>query len=53
MDIDSFIRFIAFLGFAFFNIYWNQRFPYPRFRWITHILQAVGVVGALWTLLGV
>jgi len=53
MDNETFVRFIAFLLFAFFNVYWEPKFRATRLRWLVFVLQCVGVAGALWLLLWV
>lgn len=37
------------LRFAWFALYWQQRFTYAKFRWVTFLLACLGVAGAVWT----
>lgn len=52
MTIEQFLRFCACLLFAWFNLYWQPRFVYPKFRWIPFVLVSLGVIGAVLTFLG-
>lgn len=47
MTIDVFLRFCACLLFALFNLYWQPRFVYPKFRWIPFALTCAGIAGAI------
>jgi len=53
MDVETFLRFVAFLLFAWFNLYWGQRFNYPKYRWIPFVLVCLGVLGAVVTFFNV
>jgi len=47
MDLDHFLQFLACLLFAWFCLYWQNRFTYPKFRWVAFVLVCLGVIGAL------